>query len=38
MKKLLSPLSLSTDVATLLLRLFFGGMFIYYGYGKLILQ
>ena len=36
MKKLLSPLSLDTNVATLLLRLFFGGMFIYFGYGKLV--
>lgn len=36
MKKLVSQLSLNTDVATLLLRLFFGGMFIYFGYGKLV--
>jgi len=35
MKKLLNPSSLDTDAAALLLRLFFGGMFIYYGYGKL---
>ncbi|MES2488010.1 MAG: DoxX family protein [Bacteroidota bacterium] len=36
MKRLLSSVSLNTDVATLLLRLFFGGMFAYYGYGKII--
>jgi len=35
MKRLLSPLSLNPDLATLLLRLLFGGMFTYYGYGKL---
>lgn len=35
MKKLLSPLSMGTDAATLLLRLFFGGMFVYFGYGKI---
>jgi putative oxidoreductase len=27
--------SLNTDLGTLLLRLIFGGMFIYFGYGKL---
>ncbi len=27
--------SLNTDIGTLLLRLIFGGMFIYFGYGKL---
>jgi len=36
MKRLLSSVSLNTDVATLLLRLFFGGMFTYYGYGKVV--
>lgn len=36
MKRLLSSVSLNTDVATLLLRLFFGGMFTYYGCGKVI--
>lgn len=35
MKKLLSPLSMGTDMATLLLRIFFGGMFVYFGYGKI---
>lgn len=35
MKKLLSTTSLNTDLAALLLRLFFGGMFAYYGYGKI---
>ncbi|MBC9795539.1 DoxX family protein [Sinomicrobium weinanense] len=28
--------SLNTDVATLLLRLIFGGLFVYYGYMKLV--
>jgi len=36
MKRLTSPLSLNTDLASLLLRLIFGGMFIYHGYPKLI--
>ena len=36
MKRLLSSFSLDTNVATLLLRLFFGSMFIYYGYPKLV--
>jgi putative oxidoreductase len=35
MKRLLNPLSLDTNLATLILRLIFGGMFVYYGYGKL---
>ena len=35
MKKLLSPVSIDTDVATLLLRVFFGGMFVHFGYGKI---
>lgn len=35
MKKLLSPFPFATDTAILLLRLFFGGMFMYYGYGKI---
>lgn len=35
MKKLLSPSSMGTDMATLLLRIFFGGMFVYFGYGKI---
>lgn len=36
MKRLTSPLSLNTDLASLVLRLIFGGMFIYHGYPKLI--
>lgn len=36
MKKLISTLSLNSDLATLLLRLLFGGMFTYYGYNKII--
>lgn len=35
MKKLTSPLSLNTDMASLALRLLFGGMFIYHGWPKL---
>jgi len=35
MKKLTSPLSLDTDLASLILRLVFGGMFIYHGWPKL---
>lgn len=35
MKRLFSPVSLDTDLAALLLRLIFGGMFIYHGYPKL---
>lgn len=35
MNKVLRTQSLSTDLATLLLRLIFGGMFIRYGYMKL---
>jgi putative oxidoreductase len=35
MKRLLNPYSLNTDLATLVLRLIFGGMFIYHGYPKL---
>jgi len=35
MKKLISTTSLNTDFATLLLRLVFGGMFIFHGYPKL---
>ena len=34
--KLLRTQSLNTDIATLLLRLLFGGLFAYYGYQKLI--
>ena len=33
--KLLSSQSLNTDLATLLLRLIFGGLFVYYGYFKI---
>jgi putative oxidoreductase len=33
--RLLNPTSLNTDLATLVLRLIFGGMFIYHGYLKL---
>ncbi|RNL95115.1 DoxX family protein [Sinomicrobium pectinilyticum] len=36
MKKFLDYRSLNTDVATLLLRLIFGGLFIRYGYMKLM--
>lgn len=35
MKKLTRPLSLDTDLASLILRLVFGGMFIYHGWPKL---
>jgi putative oxidoreductase len=35
MKRLTSTVSLDTDLATLLLRVIFGGMFIYHGYPKL---
>lgn len=35
MKKLFTPVSLNTDVASLVLRLLFGGMFIFHGYPKL---
>ncbi|KOS08406.1 hypothetical protein AM493_17530 [Flavobacterium akiainvivens] len=35
MKKLFTPVSLNTDLATLVLRLIFGGMFTYHGWGKL---
>jgi len=35
MKRLLSPYSLNTGLATLVLRLLFGGMFIYHGWPKL---
>lgn len=35
MKKLTNPLSLNTDLAALVLRLLFGGMFIYHGWPKL---
>lgn len=34
--KLLNPQSLNTDVATLFLRLIFGGLFVYYGYQKVV--
>lgn len=34
--KFLQPRSLNTDIATLLLRIIFGGLFIYHGYGKLV--
>lgn len=34
MKNLINVQSLNTDLATLLLRLIFGGMFVYYGYMK----
>lgn len=36
MKKLFGPKSLNTDIAALLLRLIFGGMFVYYGYVKFV--
>jgi len=35
MKVLSDPQSLATDVASLLIRLLFGGMFIYYGWLKI---
>lgn len=35
MKRLLQPASLNTDLATLILRLVFGGMFIFHGWPKL---
>ena len=35
MKKLTSTLSLNTDAAALILRIIFGGMFIYHGWPKL---
>jgi|SRR5690606_20271902 len=35
MKKILSPTSLNNDLGVLLLRLSFGGLFIYFGYSKL---
>lgn len=35
MKKLTNPLSLNTDLASLVLRLLFGGMFVYHGWPKL---
>jgi len=35
MNRLLSPYSLNTSLAALLLRLVFGGMFIYHGYPKI---
>lgn len=34
MKKILGYPSLNTDFATVFLRLLFGGLFVYYGYGK----
>ncbi|WP_417357987.1 DoxX family protein [Flavobacterium sp.] len=34
MKNLIKVQALNTDLATLLLRLIFGGMFVYYGYMK----
>jgi len=36
MQRLINPESLNTDLATLILRLVFGGMFIYHGYPKLV--
>jgi len=33
--RILSPQPLHTDLGILMLRLFFGGMFIYFGYNKL---
>ncbi len=36
MNNLFRYTSLNTDMATLFLRLIFGGMFVHYGYGKLI--
>jgi putative oxidoreductase len=36
MKKIFTPVSLNTDAAALILRLFFGGMFIYHGYPKIV--
>jgi putative oxidoreductase len=35
MKRLFTPVSLNTDVAALVLRLVFGGLFIYHGWGKI---
>lgn len=35
MKRLTNTVSLNTDLATLLLRLVFGGMFIFHGYPKI---
>ncbi len=34
--RLLSYGSLNTDIAALLLRLIFGGLFVYYGYNKIV--
>ena len=34
--KLLSYQSLNTDIAALLLRIIFGGLFVRYGYNKII--
>jgi putative oxidoreductase len=36
MKKLLDPHPLHTSLGILLLRLIFGGLFVYYGYGKVM--
>ena len=33
---IVTPGSLNTDIAALLLRLLFGGLFVYYGYNKLM--
>lgn len=35
MKKFFTPVSLNTDAAALVLRLIFGGMFVYHGWGKI---
>ncbi len=37
MKKFITYRSVSTDLATLILRLTFGGLFFYHGYGKLMM-
>lgn len=36
MRSILKILPLNTDAATLLLRLVFGGIFVYYGYSKIL--
>lgn len=35
MKNILNARSINTDMATLVLRILFGGLFVYYGYGKI---
>jgi putative oxidoreductase len=36
MKRIIDPRPLNADIASLLLRLIFGGMFIYFGYQKIV--